>query len=114
VKRSADNRSRTAAPAAVATLARNQVSVLDLLLEADREMAGIEVADAIGGLGRSSAYAALAALQRDGLVDARWDLEGPHPRRLFRINSTGRDALRLARLQTRAYRVKLSPGAASS
>ena len=59
-------------------LAKNQLRVLCLLAESlargQEEMAGIEVADAIGGLGRSSAYAALAALQRDGMVKARWAL----------------------------------------
>ena len=74
-------------------LARNQLDVLGLLAEAPGEMAGIEVADAIGGLGRSSVYAALAALQRDGLVTAQWNTEGPRPRRMFRITALGQQVL---------------------
>jgi DNA-binding PadR family transcriptional regulator len=89
--------------------ARNQLSVLDLLAETDREMAGIDVANAIGGLGRSSTYAALAALQRDKLVTARWEVEGPRPRRMYRITSTGREALARARSQVRAYGARLAP-----
>ena len=75
------------------TLARNQHRVLDFLATREREVAGIEIAAALGGLARSSAYAALAALQRDGLVRARWDLDGPHPRRLVRISAEGRRAI---------------------
>ncbi len=75
-------------------LARNQRRVLELLAASEQELAGIEVAEALGGMARSSAYAALAALQRDGLVRARWDLEGAsHPRRLVRISAEGRRAL---------------------
>lgn len=74
-------------------LPRNQLDVLVLLVEADREVAGIEVADAIAGLRRSSAYAALAALQRDGMVSARWDIEGSHPRRMFRVTRLGQRTL---------------------
>jgi DNA-binding PadR family transcriptional regulator len=73
-------------------LSRNQLDILTLLAQADRELAGIEVADAIGGLGRSSVYAALAALQRDGLVTARWDVDGIRPRRKYALTSMGRQA----------------------
>ena len=75
------------------TLARNQLRVLALLASATTEQAGIDVAGALEDLGRSSVYAALAALQRDGLVEARWDHTGSHPRRLVRINSDGRQTL---------------------
>lgn len=74
-------------------LARNQYRVLGYLAARGGDTAGIDVANAIEGLGRSSVYAALAALQRDGFVDARWDHSQPHPRRLVRINSDGRQVL---------------------
>ena len=74
-------------------LARNQYQVLRYLATRPEEVAGIDVADAMGGVGRSSVYAALAALQRDGIIDARWDHSGSHPRRLMRINGAGRQAL---------------------
>ena len=74
-------------------LARNQYQVLRYLATRSEEIAGIDVADAMGGVGRSSVYAALAALQRDGIIDARWDHSGSHPRRLVRINGAGRQAL---------------------
>jgi len=74
-------------------LARNQGRVLTLLATSGGELAGIEVAEALGGMARSSVYAALAALQRDGLVLARWDLDGSHPRRLVRISAEGQRAL---------------------
>ena len=47
----------------------------------------------IASAGRSSVYAALAALQRDAFIDARWDHSGSHPRRLVQINGDGSDAL---------------------
>ena len=75
-------------------LARNQYIVLNYLADLPAEVAGIEIADGIEGSGRSSVYAALAALQRDGLLDARWDHGGSHPRRLVQINGAGRTALR--------------------
>ncbi len=74
-------------------LARNQFLVLDYLVAQPGELAGIDVADAIAVLGRSSVYAALAALQRDGLIEARWDHSASHPRRLVRVNGAGREAL---------------------
>jgi DNA-binding PadR family transcriptional regulator len=75
-------------------LARNQYRALRVLVRHNREMNGVEIADAIGGIGRSSIYAALAALQRDGFVTARWDVEGGHPRRLVTITDAGRAALK--------------------
>jgi len=78
-------------------LARNQIRVLGFLTEAKVELPGIEVADEIGGLARSSAYAALAALQRDGLVSARWDTSGSHPQRMFKITAEGARAFVEAR-----------------
>ena len=88
-------------------LARNQVSALTILAEATEPLAGIEIAERIGGLGRSSIYAALAALQRDGLVGAQWDVSGQRPRRLFHITALGEQALAVARQQPAALR--LSP-----
>ena len=74
-------------------LARNQQRVLSYLTTIEGEAAGIELADGIDELGRSSVYAALAALQRDGLIEARWDHSESHPRRLVRISGAGREAL---------------------
>jgi len=79
-------------------LARNQLVVLRLLTEAGgAEMSGLEVANALetelGGFARSSAYAALAALQRDGYVSGRWDTSGSHPQRKFVITAEGARAL---------------------
>lgn len=74
-------------------LARNQYRVLQYLAGQPGEIAGIEIADGLDALGRSSVYAALAALQRDGLVGARWDHSASHPRRLVRLNGAGERAL---------------------
>lgn len=76
------------------SLARNQHLVLNFLAGLPSEAAGIDVADGIADTGRSSVYAALAALQRDAFIDARWDHSASHPRRLVQINGAGRDALR--------------------
>jgi DNA-binding PadR family transcriptional regulator len=73
-------------------LSRNQLDILALLAQTDRELAAIEVADAIGGFRRSSVYAALAALQRDGLVAARWDVDGVRPQRKYVLTARGHDA----------------------
>jgi DNA-binding PadR family transcriptional regulator len=81
----------------VVRLAANQLLVLAVLQEAGRELAGIEVADAAPDIARSSVYAALAALQRDALVDARWDVDASHPRRMLRINGEGRRVLEAER-----------------
>ena len=74
-------------------LAKNQLLVVSTLAQLDQEVAGIEIADALPGLARSSVYAALAALQRDGFLSARWNTEGSHPKRLVRINGAGLKAL---------------------
>lgn len=70
-------------------LSRNQATVLDALAANGGELSGLDLADVIGSLARSSVYAALSALQRDGLVDARWDMTESHPRRMVRINKRG-------------------------
>jgi DNA-binding PadR family transcriptional regulator len=93
-------------------LARNQYIVLDHLAGQSDEVPGIDIADAIDGVGRSSVYAALAALHRDGFVDARWDHGASHPRRLMRINGAGREAL-LAERQARGTVPEALSGAAS-
>ena len=76
------------------SLARNQFLTLNFIAALPREAPGIDIADGIHGVGRSSVYAALAALQRDGYIEARWDHAASHPRRMVRINGAGRDALR--------------------
>lgn len=83
-------------------LARNQRRILEFLATRSDEVAGIEVADALGSLARSSAYAALAALQRDGFVAARWDHTASHPRRLVRITAEGHRALARADAASRS------------
>ncbi len=84
VSNPADRRSATSKP-----LPRNQRSVLQRLFEADGETSGSELASNGEALGRSSIYAALSALQRDGLVDARWRRVAGRRRRLVRINEAG-------------------------
>lgn len=76
------------------SLSRNQFTVLSLLGSRKGEpTAGIDVANSIGGLQRSSAYAALASLQRDNLVEAEWEFSASHPRRMFRITAEGERTL---------------------
>lgn len=74
-------------------LSRNQATVLEALAANGGELSGLEIADIIGTLGRSSVYAALTTLQRDGLVDARWDFSESHPRRMVKANKDGLAAL---------------------
>lgn len=90
---------------------RNQSTVLNALAENRGELSGLELTDIIGSLGRSSVYAALSALQRDGLVDARWDFSESHPRRMVRVNENGLAALsdserQASERRTRARRVR--------
>jgi DNA-binding PadR family transcriptional regulator len=88
----------------MARLARNQLDILATLAQSDHKLAGGDIADVIGGLGRSSVYAALAALQRDGMVEAEWDLGGVRPRRVFRITAIGEQALAAAQRESPALR----------
>ena len=74
-------------------LSRNQVTVLETLAANGGELSGLEIADIVGTLGRSSVYAALTALQRDGFIDARWDFSESHPRRMVKANKIGLSAL---------------------
>lgn len=59
---------------------------------------GFQIMD-VTGLPGGSVYPALAALERDGLVDSRWEdpaiaqQEKRPPRRYYRISATGRDRL---------------------
>ncbi len=105
-------------------VAANQARVLAALarrggpvaaIELARELAGERAAGG-GGLGRSSVYAALAALQRDGLGAARWDHSASHPRRLVRITARGRRVLAQppAPAGTRTASARLTPGETAS
>lgn len=85
---------------------RNQATVLDALAENRGELNGLELADIIGSLGNSSVYAALSALQRDGLVDARWDFSESHPRRMIKINENGIAALSDSQQQANERRAR--------
>ena len=87
-------------------LSRNQSTVLDALAENGGELSGLDLAAIIGSLGRSSVYAALSALQRDGLVDARWDFMESHPRRMVRINENGLAALAASERQAAERRAR--------
>jgi DNA-binding PadR family transcriptional regulator len=78
-------------------LNRNPALVLAVLERSRGELAGIEVAQALPDLARSSVYAAIAALQRDGLIVSRWDHTQAHPRRMLMISPAGRVALAEAR-----------------
>lgn len=90
-------------------LAKNQLVVLSLLAEDGDEHAGIELANAVGGIGRSSVYAALAALQRDGMVSARWDVTGSRPQRLFQITAAGSRALAEEQAELRRVVLRMAP-----
>lgn len=70
-------------------VSKNQLYVLRLLTSLKGEKSASEIADAADELSRSSLYAAIAALQRDGLIEARWDVSGARPRRRFRVTSAG-------------------------
>ena len=94
-------------------MGRNQLEILAALAGADRELASTVIAHMLGGLGRSSIFAALAALQRDGLIAARWDTEGPHPRRVFRITALGERALDVERRRREARGLQVAPGGAA-
>ncbi len=87
-------------------VSRNQLTVLETLAENGGALSGLEIADIIGTLARSSVYAALSALQRDDLVDARWDFAESHPRRMVTINENGRAALAAAARQAEERRAR--------
>ena len=92
-------------------LAKNQNSVLEILEATDAEMTAADIADAIGGLARSSAYSAVGALQRMGLITARWD-HSSYPRRLLGINDEGRQSLARERMVRTAI-TRLAPRGAT-
>ena len=88
-------------------LSRNQATVLESLSAHGGELSGLELADVIGSLARSSVYAALSALQRDGLVDARWDMSESHPRRMVKINKNGLAAIAAAEREASERQARL-------
>ncbi len=94
-------------------LSKLQLQILDILTEEDREMAGIEIANRVGGIRRSGVYAGLAALQRDGLVSARWDYTEAHPRRMFRLTDNGRRARQIAERDQQRRGLNLEFGTAT-
>ena len=88
------------------SLSKNQAITLDALAVHGGELCGLDLAEIIGSLARSSVYAALSALQRDGLVDARWDMSESHPRRMVTISEQGLKALSASRLELRAAKTR--------
>lgn len=75
------------------SLPANQSTLLVTLATRAKFTCGIELAEELPEMARSSVYAALAALQRKGLLDARWDHQQSHPRRMVRISEAGRAVL---------------------
>lgn len=75
-------------------ISRNQLLVLLFLAETrESEVTSNQIADTISGVGRSAVYEAVGALQRAGLVSARWDEETGRRRRLLRVNVDGLRAI---------------------
>jgi DNA-binding PadR family transcriptional regulator len=74
-------------------LARNQLEVLTGLMKAEHELAGVELVTTSTPWSQSSGYAALAALERDGLVVSHWDVTGKRPRKMFTITELGKQSI---------------------
>lgn len=71
---------------------RNQLAVLGILFDG-QERSTRQIAAEFNGLARSSAYAALAMLQKNGYISARWDVESdPQPTRRYEITAKGKMA----------------------
>ena len=75
-------------------ISRNQLFVLLFLAETrEVELTSNQIADAIEGVGRSGVYEAVGALQRAGLISARWDNSTGRRRRLLQVNADGLKAI---------------------
>src|SRR4051794_25094045 len=74
-------------------LPMNQFLVLDALARPGAELSVSQLADAIPSLGKSSTYAAITKLQKDGRIRARLDVSPTgQPWRVFEITAIGRKA----------------------
>ena len=74
-------------------VSRNQLLVLRYLAGCSQPVAGIDVSTNLDWVATSSIYAAISALQAQGLIDAQWDHSQSHPRRMISLNKAGTSAI---------------------
>ena len=72
---------------------RNQLLVLRYLAGCSQPVAGIDVSTNLDWVATSSIYAAISALQAQGLIVAEWDHSQSHPRRMISLNKAGTSAI---------------------
>ncbi|MFN2153683.1 MAG: PadR family transcriptional regulator [Anaerolineae bacterium] len=77
---------------------RRGTLVLTVLSQLDEEQYGYSLAQRLADQGleidQGTLYPLLRRLEEQGLLDSEWSVEGPRPRRYYRLNDTGREALR--------------------
>jgi PadR family transcriptional regulator PadR len=77
---------------------RRGTLVLTVLSQLDEEQYGYSLAQRLADHGlkidQGTLYPLLRRLEEQGLLDSEWSVEGPRPRRYYRLNDTGREALR--------------------
>ena len=72
---------------------RNQLLVLRYLAGCSQPVAGIDVSTDLDCVATSSIYAAISALQTQGLIAAEWDHSQSHPRRMISPNKADTSAI---------------------
>jgi len=80
---------------------RNQLLVLRYLAGCSQPVAGIDMSANLDWVATSSIYAAISALQAQGLIDAQWDHSQSHPRRMISPNKAGTSAKKIDELEAR-------------
>lgn len=76
---------------------RRGVIVLAVLSQLEEEQYGYSLIQRLEGKGlqveQGTLYPLLRRLERDGLLDSEWRVDGSRPRRYYRLNQDGRTVL---------------------
>ena len=90
---------------------RRGTVVLTVLSQLQEEQYGYSLREVLAAQGmeidESTLYPLLRRLEKQGLLDSHWSVEGPRPRRYYIINQRGRETLQALRGEWRSLTATL-------
>jgi PadR family transcriptional regulator PadR len=91
---------------------RGGTFVLAVLSRLEEEQYGYALSQTLAEKGmavdQGTLYPLLRRMEKQGLLESRWSVEGPQPRRYYKLSRAGREALRTLREEWRALSTALN------
>jgi PadR family transcriptional regulator PadR len=91
---------------------RGGTFVLAVLSRLEQEQYGYALSQLLADEGmevdQGTLYPLLRRLEKQGLLESRWSVEGSQPRRYYRLSKAGREALRTLRAEWRTLNAAIN------